>query len=46
LLTKVFQGAGFDEVLRQLRKNYKKVQTVKPPASRQRSRELYFLAWK
>lgn len=46
LLTKIFQGSGFDEILRHLRKHYKKVQIVKPPASRQRSRELYLLAWK
>jgi 23S rRNA (uridine2552-2'-O)-methyltransferase len=46
LLTKIFQGAGFDEILKHLRKTYKKVQIIKPPASRQRSRELYLLAWK
>jgi len=46
LLTKIFQGAGFDEILKHLRQTYKKVQIVKPPASRQRSRELYLLAWK
>lgn len=44
LLTKVFQGAGFDELLKMLRKRYKKVQPIKPPASRSRSRELYLLA--
>lgn len=46
LLVKVFQGIGFDELLKQLRKTYKKVQTIKPPASRKRSRELYLLAHK
>lgn len=46
LLTKIFQGTGFDEVLKYLRQHYQKVQIVKPPASRQRSRELYLLAWK
>lgn len=46
LLVKVFQGTGFDELLKYLRKHYKKVKTIKPPASRQRSRELYLLAHK
>lgn len=46
LLTKIFQGAGFDAIVKHLRKTYKKVQIIKPPASRQRSRELYILAWK
>jgi 23S rRNA (uridine2552-2'-O)-methyltransferase len=43
LLIKVFQGSGFDTVLKQLQKTYGKVQILKPPASRQRSREMYFL---
>lgn len=44
LLTKVFQGAGFEQILKHLRQTYQKVQVIKPPASRQRSREIYFLA--
>jgi 23S rRNA (uridine2552-2'-O)-methyltransferase len=44
LLTKVFQGEGFDDYLKQLRKSFEKVQIRKPEASRDRSRELYLLA--
>ncbi|OGT18700.1 MAG: 23S rRNA methyltransferase [Gammaproteobacteria bacterium RBG_16_57_12] len=44
LLVKVFQGEGFDEMLRELRKHFAKVQTRKPEASRSRSPELYVLA--
>ena len=44
LLCKVFQGEGFDELLRELRKKYSKVLIRKPKASRPRSREVYVLA--
>ena len=44
LLIKVFQGEGFDELVRGLRGNYKKVVIRKPRASRPRSREVYALA--
>jgi 23S rRNA (uridine2552-2'-O)-methyltransferase len=44
LLTKLFQGEGFDEYLRQLRGCFKTVQIRKPKASRPRSREVYLLA--
>ena len=43
-LTKVFQGSGFDDLLRLLRSKFDKVLTRKPDASRSRSRELYLLA--
>jgi len=43
-LTKVFQGEGFDEYLRELRSNFKSVTVRKPKASRPRSREVYLLA--
>ena len=43
-LTKVFQGEGFDELFAQLKKQYSKVLTRKPDASRARSREVYLLA--
>lgn len=46
LLIKVFQGAGFDEFLRELRKNFSKVIIRKPKASRDRSNEVYLLAKK
>ncbi len=43
-LTKVFQGEGFDEYLRDMKTSFDKVQTRKPLASRARSREVYLLA--
>jgi 23S rRNA (uridine2552-2'-O)-methyltransferase len=46
LLIKVFQGAGFDEFLVELRKYFKKVIIRKPKASRDRSNEVYLLARK
>ena len=44
LLVKVFQGQGFDELLKQTRERFGKVQSRKPEASRDRSREVYLLA--
>lgn len=44
LLVKVFQGQGFDELLSQIRQRFEKVQSRKPEASRDRSREVYLLA--
>lgn len=43
-LAKVFQGAGFDEYLRAVRREFEKVRMKKPPASRARSAEMYLLA--
>ena len=43
-LTKVFQGEGFDEYLKDMKTSFAKVQTRKPQASRTRSREVYLLA--
>ncbi|MBT8063364.1 MAG: 23S rRNA (uridine(2552)-2'-O)-methyltransferase RlmE [Gammaproteobacteria bacterium] len=43
LLVKVFQGAGSEEFLRQMRVAFERVRTVKPRASRPRSREVYVL---
>lgn len=43
-LVKVFQGSGFDEYLRNLKKHFKKVTIRKPKASRGRSAEVYVLA--
>ena len=42
-LVKVFQGEGFDEYLKQVREQFKKVLVRKPDASRPRSREVYLL---
>jgi 23S rRNA (uridine2552-2'-O)-methyltransferase len=43
-LIKVFQGAGFEELVRTARVQFAKVRLVKPQASRARSPELYLLA--
>lgn len=44
LLMKVFHGAGFDALIKQIRLQFKKVTIRKPQASRARSRETYLLA--
>lgn len=43
-LVKVFQGAGFEEYLKQMRSRFSKVVSRKPKASRDRSSEVYLLA--
>jgi 23S rRNA (uridine2552-2'-O)-methyltransferase len=43
-LIKLFQGAGFDEIIREARRKYGRVVTKKPKASRTRSPEIYLLA--
>lgn len=43
-LAKVFQGAGFDAYLRDVKTEFGKVKMKKPPASRARSAEMYLLA--
>jgi 23S rRNA (uridine2552-2'-O)-methyltransferase len=43
-LIKLFQGAGFDEIVREARRRYGRVVTKKPKASRTRSPEIYLLA--
>ncbi len=42
-LIKIFQGAGFEEFVRAMRKVFVRVQTRKPDASRDRSAEVYLL---
>ncbi len=44
LLIKLFQGVGFDDYVRALRKRYTRVVIRKPAASRKRSTEVYALA--
>lgn len=44
LLVKLFQGEGFDEIIRHARGRFGRVVTKKPKASRQRSPEIYLLA--
>jgi len=43
-LVKVFQGAGFNELYKELQHRFEKVMTRKPRASRARSAEQYLLA--
>jgi 23S rRNA (uridine2552-2'-O)-methyltransferase len=43
-VVKIFQGAGFPEFLKRLRKAFESVASRKPDASRARSREMYLLA--
>ena len=43
-LTKVFQGRGFQPFMKMLRESFGSGKVRKPPASRQRSSELYLLA--
>ena len=43
-LVKVFQGAGFEQLLRDMRARFEKVVSRKPEASRDRSSEMYLLA--
>lgn len=44
LVMKVFQGEGFDELIRDVRSSFGKVLTRKPKASRPKSREVYLVA--
>jgi 23S rRNA (uridine2552-2'-O)-methyltransferase len=44
LVVKVFQGTGFDELLRDLRRSFRQVLSRKPKSSRSQSRELYLVA--
>jgi len=44
LLLKVFQGEGFEDLLKKLRADYDRVLSRKPDASRSRSKEIYLLA--
>ena len=44
LLVKVFQGAGFEEIVKTARRRYGRVVMKKPKASRSRSPEIYLLA--
>ncbi len=44
ILVKLFQGEGFDQIIRDARRRYGRVATKKPKASRTRSPEIYLLA--
>ena len=41
---KVFQGRGFDELVQDMRKRFKKVKTLRPKATRHGSREAFIIA--
>ena len=41
---KLFQGAGFDEFVRETRNSFERVRVIKPEASRSGSREVYLVA--
>lgn len=43
-LTKLFQGAGFDDYVREARRQFAGTRLIKPKASRPESREIYLLA--
>ncbi len=43
-VVKVFQGEGFDNYLKELRKSFSRVVSRKPKSSRQKSREIYLVA--
>lgn len=44
LLVKLFQGEGFEQIIKTARTRYRRVATKKPKASRTRSPEIYLLA--
>ena len=43
-VTKVFQGEGFDDYIRDIRGSFQRLVTRKPKASRPKSREVYLVA--
>ena len=43
-VTKIFQGEGFDDYIRDIRTSFQRVVTRKPKASRAKSREVYLVA--
>jgi len=43
-LVKLFHGAGFDDFVKELRRQFRTVSVRKPEASRSRSREIYVVA--
>jgi 23S rRNA (uridine2552-2'-O)-methyltransferase len=46
MVIKVFQGEGFEDYLKKVRKKFKSVKTTKPPSSRKGSVEMYLIALK
>jgi len=46
LIIKVFQGEEFENLLKEIKKEFKTVKTTKPPSSRKKSVEMYIIAKK
>lgn len=46
IIIKVFQGEGFQSLLKEVKKEFKIVKTTKPPSSRKGSVEMYLIALK
>lgn len=46
LVIKVFQGEGSDELRKAIQQKFSKVRSIKPAASRARSKEMYWIATK
>ncbi len=46
LVIKAFQGEEFENILKELKKEFKNVKTTKPPSSRKKSVEMYVIAKK
>ena len=43
-LGKLFQGSGFEEIVADLKKRFRKVRAIKPRATRKQSKELFLVA--
>ncbi len=46
MIIKVFQGEGFEDYLKKVKKKFKNVKTTKPPSSKKGSIEMYIIAMK
>ncbi len=46
LIMKIFEGAGMQELRQQIQKDFSKVRSIKPAASRARSKEMFWIAIK
>lgn len=44
MIIKVFQGEGFEDYLKKVKKKFKNVKTTKPPSSKKGSMEMYLIA--
>jgi 23S rRNA (uridine2552-2'-O)-methyltransferase len=43
-LGKIFQGSGFDEMVKELKSRFDKVKVIRPRATRSQSKEIYLIA--